>query len=310
MTNTSADDWSNYWQGRTGEQSGAALVGAGIENDADLTAFWQGVFSEASSEARVLDLACGAGSALKHAASAGIANLSGADISPGALSSLKAAVPSAAVFECSASDTGLPDASFDFVVSQFGIEYAGLEAAASEVARLLAAGGKFIAIVHMTGGGIEQEVAGRLKEGEAIRSSNFIPLAKDMFRTIGTPRSPANDAIAQKAAEAFRPAEQGLAKLAAEKGGLAAHLYQGTGQLYQRRKNYELSDILGWLDGMQGEIDAYVGRMSSMIASAASEEDVQAARSRLQEGGCEPAQPERFQLGGKDAAWVLRAVKR
>jgi len=309
MTDTKAADWSNYWRGRTAEDAGAALVGAGIEHDAELADFWRGVFGGAPASARVLDLACGAGSALKHAAAANISKLAGADISADALKALEKAVPGAVTTECSAASTPYEDGIFDFVVSQFGIEYAGLSAATKEAARLIAPGGTFTAIIHMTGGGIEQEVSGKLKEGEAIRDIQFIPLAKDMFRTIGSPRSPTNDAIAQKAAEAFRPAEQALSKLAAEQGGLAMHLYQGTGQLYQRRKNYALADIHGWLDAMGAEIDAYIGRMASMIEAASTDEEASAALAILEDAGCKTQPLETFQLGGKDAAWVMKAEK-
>ena len=146
MTNTTADDWSNYWRGRTAESSGAALVGAGVESDAELSAFWQAVFSSASSEAQVLDLACGAGSALRHAADAGIRRIAGADISSDALKALEKAVPGAITTECSAADTPFEDGMFNYVVSQFGIEYAGLLAATKEAARLLAP----VSYTHLT----------------------------------------------------------------------------------------------------------------------------------------------------------------
>lgn len=309
MSDKSAADWSNYWRGRTGEQSGAALVGAGVENDADLDRFWQSIFQGAPSEARVLDLACGAGSALRHAAAAGVTKLAGADISADALASLVKAVPGAVTTECSAADTPFEDGMFDFVVSQFGIEYAGLEASVKEAARLLAPGGQFAAIAHLTGGGIEQEVSERLEEGQSIVNSNFIPLAKDLFRTARAPRSDANVAIAQKAVQAFQPAEQTVGKLASEKGGLAAHLYSGTRQMYGKLMNYELSDVIGWLDGMHAEIDAYIGRMASMVNSAATEQEAVNAMMIMQQAGCQVAQPQKFQLGGRDAAWVLRAAK-
>ena len=304
-----ADDWSNYWRGRVGEQTGAALVGAGIEHDVELSAFWQSLFASAELSARVLDLACGAGSALKHAAAAGLADITGADISADALKSLKSAVPNARIHECSASDTKLNDASFDIIVSQFGIEYAGLPEAVTEIARLLAPGGVFAAIIHMTGGGIAQEVAGKLKTGEAINETRFIPLARDVFTTALQRRSPENDARAKQAAEAFRPAEKALAKIASESGGLAGHLYQGAQQMYGRIANFALPDILGWLDAMQAENDAHVGRMASMIEAAATEAEAETALAILQQAGCETEPLKRFELGGKDAAWVLRATK-
>ncbi len=305
----SAADWSNYWRGRTAEASGAALVGAGIEDDAELKAFWQTVFAQADPSARVLDLACGAGSALKQAEVRGLTMLAGADISADALSALEASIANVKTCECSADDTPFEGGIFDYVVSQFGIEYAGLAGAAKEVGRLLAPGGRFAALVHIKGGGIEQEVARRLHEGEAIRESNFIPLAKNVFTTAQQPRNDENMARAKQAGDAFQPAEQALSRLASENGGLAAHLYQGTRQMYERVMNYELSDIHGWLDAMQGEIDAYIGRMSGMLEAAASEDDVRTALQKLVQAGCDVQAPERFQLGGKDAAWVVKAVK-
>lgn len=67
-------DWSNYWQGRnaTDQASDEALVGVGIENDAKLSEFWQECFSELKPEYEVLDMACGAGSVLKHAKKNGL----------------------------------------------------------------------------------------------------------------------------------------------------------------------------------------------------------------------------------------------
>lgn len=309
MSNTSAADWSNYWRGRTGEQTGAALVGAGIEHDRELVAFWKDVFEGSSPDARVLDLACGAGSALKQAAAAEIEKLAGADISADALTALSAAIPNAVTTECSAADTPFEEGIFDIIVSQFGIEYAGLSAATAEVARLLAPGGKFTAIVHLSGGGIAEEVERNLEYGRSIQETNFIPLVREVFITAQNPPTDENMVIAQKASEAFIPAEQALAKIAMEKGGISMHLYSGAKQMHQRVMNYALSDILSWLDGMQAEIDAYTGRMASMIEAAATEDDVRAALQVLQAAGCDVQEPERLQLDGKDAAWVLRAVR-
>ena len=162
----------------------------------------------------------------------------------------------------------------------------------------------------MQGGGIEQEVAQRLRDGQTIVETNFIPLAREVFRTARNPRTDENMALAKQAGEAFVPAEQALSKIVAESGGLAAHLHGGARQMYERVQHYELSDVLSWLDGMQAEIDAYIGRMQSMVSAAASEADVQAAYGALMEAGCAPQPPERLQLGGADAAWVLRATKR
>ena len=80
--------------------------------------------------------------------------------------------------------------------------------------------------------------------------------------------------------------------------------------MYQKIMNYELSDILGWFDAMDGEIDAYIGRMSSMLGAAVTQEQANSALEIMQNAGCEVFPAEQLQLGGKPAAWVLWATKR
>ena len=77
-------DWANYWSGREAGQTGEALAGAGIEKHDELSAFWNAVFPAAPTGI-VLDLACGAGSAIKHAAATNSNLLIGLDISSEAI---------------------------------------------------------------------------------------------------------------------------------------------------------------------------------------------------------------------------------
>lgn len=304
-----ADDWGHYWRSRAREQTGAALVDDGNEHENDLAEFWHSIFSSADTDACVLDLACGAGAALRQAAAVGIEKLAGADISAAALASLQRAMPGAVVCECSASDTPFESAIFDIIVSQFGIEYAGLTKALPEAVRLLAPRGLLVAIIHMKGSGMVREVEKRFEEGRALLQTNFIALAKDVFETAQKPNTPENAVRAIEAAKAFEPAKLALAKLASRRGSLAEHLYTGTQTMYTRVSYYELKEIHGWLDSMDAEIKAYTGRMGSMMNAAVSEKQAMDALTLLQKLGCEPAQLGRLQLAGRDAGWVLRATK-
>ncbi|MEM1149569.1 MAG: methyltransferase domain-containing protein [Pseudomonadota bacterium] len=314
MTETKAEDWGNYWQGRAASGAGTALVGAGIESDAAIAEVWAEVFETLPPKTRVVDLACGAGTALKAAAKAGLTDLTGVDIAREAITLLQRDLPQAHGVVAPANRTGLKPASFDCVVSQFGLEYAGLVPASKEAARLLAPGGAFGAIIHMQDGAIAHECKGKLSELNAIRDSGFIPKAQKLFRALFAADAKPGQATTDKANRAvayFKPAMDALKAMPERSNphGLTAHLYDGTARLYERRAAYALQDVEGWLSGMAGEIAAYRGRMESMLASAQSEADIKSALAVFEAVSFRVDAPRPVVLkdGGSPAAWWVRA---
>ena len=308
MADTQTQDWSNYWQGRAASESGAALVGVGIETDAEIAAFWDGVLAGLPKSANILDLACGAGSVLRRAKEAGFKNLTGADISDKAIETLKTEFPAVRTVITPADKTPFEDGEFDLVASQFGFEYAGAKKTAIEIARLVGAGGRFVAISHKSGGAIEAEVKGKLEAAKAIAATGFISSARTIFEV---DFSGADDAKFAEAAKAFRPAQDSLMTIAKKEQGLAAHLYAGTQQLYENRAKYELDDILGWLDGVHAENTAFIGRMESMIKAALSKDDIAAIHQAFSDQGMKLESAEVLHLGpNKDeAGWIIRATR-
>ena len=321
MSDNNEQDWSNYWQGRA---SGEALVGVGVEHSEELATFWQGCFDGQDSDIRVLDMACGAGSVLRHADGAGYKNLSGVDISKEAISTLETAIPNAKGIVAPVDNTGLADSSYDMVVSQFGFEYAGSSdqvlAAAGEMARLVAGDGQFAALCHIEGGGIELECSGHLAHIEAVENTGFIDAAKAVFTAaFKVDSQPGQDTMAayQKTVEQLGGPRGALVawiennRAAGEIAALANHLLTGTADMFGRRKAFALSDITGWLDGMNGEINAYRGRMTSMKQAALSGVDAGNILSVFEKNGFKTAPPEKLYMGGEDipAAWILRAQR-
>lgn len=306
MAENNPENWSNYWQGRTAGESGAALVGVGVENDQDIAAFWDDALSGFEKDAPLLDLACGAGSVIRRAESSGFTDLTGADISDAAIVALKDACPTAKGVVCPANETPFKDGAFKIVASQFGFEYAGAERTASEIARLVAPGGLFVALAHKSGSAIEQEVLSKRAEAQAIKDTGFTEAAKTLFTV---DKSGGTDAEFAEANKAFRGPQGALLEIARNTGGLAAHLYQGTQQLYERRQSYDLSDMTGWLDGMAAEVDAYVGRMQSMSDAALTTEALDAVFAVLRQTGLTVLDPETLYSGPqKDPiAWIIKA---
>lgn len=307
MSDKHADDWGNYWQGRAATEAGAALVGVGVETDEDINAFWSTQLGVLPKTAKLLDLACGAGTVIRQGLELGLKNVTGVDISGDAIKTLKAAYPEAEGVVASADATGLPDASFDVVVSQFGFEYADPIKAAIEASRLLASGGRFTALAHAQNSAIEAEVVQHGTNARDILESGFIDTARSLFIVV---MKNGDDAAFAKASQEFSAPQQIVLELAKRTSGLAAHLYEGTQTLYTRRRAYALEDITGWLSGMEAEIKAYVGRMDSMRKAALSANQAEAVLSALQGQGLKPAPLKPFvSARGDTIGWALSAQK-
>ena len=93
--------------------------------------------------------------------------------------------------------------------------------------------------------------------------------------------------------------------------GLARHLAQGFQQLFQRRNSYLPEDITGWLQQMQGEIEAFIGRMQSMKNAALSVQDVEQIGAIMTTAGLVSREPHPMVLreGSDPGAWVLQAER-
>lgn len=292
--------WSQYWQGREGDTTGALT---GVESDRELQEYWARVLSDGARDAAFLDLACGAGTVLKQAAKLGYSNLTGLDISSEAVKVLQNDLPAAKTVTASASETGLPDTAYDIIVSQFGLEYAGAQAALSEAARLTAPRGRIETVMHMAGGAIEAEVQGHADHCAELLESGFIEKASALFK--GAYEN--NTAKAQALMDDVMVARDRVSALIKpNKRSLAAHLINGTAQLWEKRSAYVLQDVTGWLNSMKSEIEAYKARMDSMIAAALSQEELQRCVSHLEEQGFS-VNTAPLSLSGADAAWVLSA---
>ena len=221
-------------------------------------------------------------------------------------------MPNATGITGSAAATGLDDGDFNYVVSQFGFEYAGAVDAAKEAGRLLAPGGAFVAVAHKKGGAIARECQAKLAEANALKDTGFIGAAETVFRAAfeaEANRGPVTMAAYETAAKGLLAPRNALSTLAASQRGLASHLLSGAGQLFERRKAYALDDILSWLSGMTHEIDAYAGRMRAMTEAALDEAALSAVAAAFEAAGCAAEPGERLNLGGSPAAWIIQSSK-
>jgi SAM-dependent methyltransferase len=255
-----AKNWSAYWQ-KDGT-GGEVFVGSGGEGNAEIAAFWRALFSEPGVGANIIDIACGAGSVFQHAQQPDQFELIGTDVSIDALRLLRQRSPGTGVVLASSSALPFKDSSFDLVVSQFGVEYAGT-AAFGHALRLLKPGGRLCTLSHIRDGYIDRKNAVLQAGVRKAEELEFLAVARGLtqaaFSGVGV----------EEAVRRFQPAEREMAMfVAGNPGGFHGHLYSGFRQLFERRAHYDESDILGWLDGMVAEQSLNRLRLDEMRGAA------------------------------------------
>lgn len=313
-----ADHWDAFWRARDPDVS-QADAGA---NDPALGEFWLELFERelvGSKILRVLDVACGNGAVTRLALQASAA--SGTDIeaccidySQMAIDELRAECPLVTGVACDLRHIPFDEHTFDLVVSQFGIEYGGIEAF-DEAARLVAANGVLAAIVHMCGGAIQRECAGNLEVVTALNESELMPRARDAFAA-------GFDLVAGRISESrFRQTDRPFATAVATVkgildahgpraiGGLLANVFKDIGYMYARIPNYVPEEVFAWIDDVSAKFTSFEGRMDSMANSALDRAAIDDVGERLAAQGfaVTPTEALAFRKTGDPAAWILVA---
>jgi len=321
MNSTDAQAWQDYWE-RTRRAGVVPEIGA---RDPALRDFWLAFFTSCAladeGHTRVLDLGCGHGAVTALAESVARNNLrhfriTCLDVSDAAIDLVKAQHPEVAAVCASADDIPLPDAFFDHVVSQFGIEYAPLEAA-GEAARVLRPGGSVAFLMHLKNGAIWNECRDNRDALDGIHDSGALPA---FIRLI-------EEALALRQGlgtrDAFEQADRDLAPCVKAMegviqqhgreigGGLVFRTYADIAHMYRKMNAFEPAEVIAWADRVQAAMAAWRERMQSMLDAALDETALMAWRERLAAGGLLMDPPARLTLGdpARDGAWILRGKK-
>ncbi len=312
-----AANWDTYWHG-TGDIG--AYSSGGVNHPAIL-AFWDEFFQTVKQEyitPKIIDIASGNGAVVERAlATFGDEqpDFTCLDVSDAAITNIQSRFPHVNSIVTDARSIPLDSGSFDIASSQFGVEYAGLEAV-NEVARLLATGGRLAFLLHSQAGSIHRECVESLDAIVQLQNSQFIPYAIEMFSAgfkavRGADRAPYETA-AKKLAPAITTLEAIMKQYGQHVAGdTIARLYHDVGQIHQRIQHYEPTEILDWLNRMEGELDAYAGRMASMSESAINDESFEQIKDGLhyRDYTIERAEPLMTPDQDLPLAWMLIARK-
>ena len=299
------DDWTRYW--RSESPQGEVFVNTDGEKHPALDAFWKQELGAISRGHRLVDLATGAGSVLSALPERTDIAVFACDLSVTALARLIERFPDVETAACDAAATPYADGSMDWVVSQFGIEYAGRDAF-FEAARLLAPGGRLAALCHYRDGMIDRSHQRQLAAAKSIAETNFVGKARELINAAFTSDRGRFD----KAAERFIPVERTAADHASRQPtGVHAHLYGGFRTLYERRRQYDAKDITDWLDAMATEVATGITRLRAITSVALDAADIAAIGDGLANVGLVWQTPEPFFGSDKTlpVAWALRASR-
>lgn len=268
------ESWDTYWRGTLD----AVAYNCGGSGHPLIRSFWNDVFQSAQrtyEAPRVIDIASGTGAVIDAAISVfgdQLPAFSCLDTSPSAIRMLKERYPDATTLVADACNIPLRAGTFDIVTSQFGIEYAGPRAI-TEARRLVAPGGRLGFLLHSRDGSIYRDCSASLDAIARVRQSNFIPLAKNLFTTGFAACQGGDRTPYETAARNLAPALSHLESIMTDHGkhvagDLVMRLYDDVATVHERLQRHVPSDVLGWLDRLDTELDAFAGRMASMCSAA------------------------------------------
>jgi SAM-dependent methyltransferase len=312
-----ADSWDTYWHG-TGDIG--AYSSGGVNHPAIL-AFWEQYFQTAKqtyNTPRIIDIASGNGAVVERALDVfgdAPVDLTCLDVSEAAIKNIRDRFSQVDGIVTDARSIPLDSGSFDVATSQFGVEYAGPEAI-NEVARLLKENGQLAFLMHNQASSIHKECVESLDAIVRLKDSGFVELAIEMFKAgfeavRGADRAP-YEAAAKKLAPALGALENIMTQYGLEVAGdTICRLYNDVDQIHQRIQHYDPEEVLAWLNSINGELDAYAGRMSSMSGSAIDRDSFEQIVDDLrnQEYTIEGAEPLILPNHDLPLAWVLIARK-
>jgi ubiquinone/menaquinone biosynthesis C-methylase UbiE len=312
-----AAGWDTYWHGAGG---GAAFSRGGTSHPLVLS-FWDEFFGKVREDytrPRVVDIASGSGAVVDcaRAALGGIpAEFTCVDISESAIAALVKRLPDVTGVVADARDIPLESEAYDIATSQFGIEYAGLDAV-YEIARLPAPGGRLALLLHHRHGGIYRQCAASLDAIRMMQAEEFVPRVIETFEAGFAAYRGGSKSAYQAAATRLNPALRAVESIMRKHGrdvadGTVVRLYKDVAAVHGRLPNYEPSEVLSWLRGLQKELEAYAERMASMCDAAIDADTFEKLRDGLQHKGFVIDRADALQNAatGVPLGWALIATR-
>ena len=319
MSVSTASSWQSYWQ--QAKDKNVCELG-GTDHPA-IEQFWHRFFRDARVGAknasgcpRIIDIASGSGAVFGHLFSfvdRACCHSVCVDLSPDAVNAVVTRWPEVSGVVANGAALPLAAHSADIVTSQFGVEYAGIEAIRA-LFDIVSPRGRIALLLHHRDGAIYRECADNHSALREVRDSGFLEGAIEMFPhafdvLVGEERS-AYERTSNNLIPAFRDMERIMARYGKHvAGGVIQKLYMDVNHIHSNLPRFDRQEVDEWLKQALKELDRYMERMSSMCQAALSAQNFEALKKSLADSGFELLEAEA--LEGADQphplAWSLVA---
>lgn len=306
--------WDSYWKGVSlaGEDLG------GVRHPA-VSAFWEDLFECIDtdySRPRLLDLGTGSGALVQQAQVAvPESRITCVDRSEFAIEFVTKRFPNVAGITADAAALPCANAEFDVLVSQFGVEYAGLDAVA-DASRLVDDGGLLAFVMHHHESLIHEEYTRDLDAIGRFIASRFIEHAVEMFQAGFNARDGGDRAPYEEAGSRLKPAMKAVEAIIDQYGesvanGTVATIYATVARIHQQLARYDAGEVVAWATQMDNELVDYRERIESMLGAALRAEDFNEICQTLGSRGMRLIRSAPLRWPGEDmpVAWALVAVR-
>lgn len=287
--------WDQFWNSGRGA---CCSVHDGVDYAADFSLPWVEFFADLRDSDSVLDLCTGNGAvlrtALEQSESAGVSvRLDGVD-----LSQIETGAPDQKItIHPQTSVTELPfgDQVFDYVTSQFGIEYTPLEDACREAIRVLKQGGQGRFVMHAKEGVTTEYAERELADlDELISDIGIFPAAADAIKLMCAAERDQSNSSEQQIAEA-RVAHALFHDRLATVGETwqqrsATDAYRDSGSILQHTLNnraaFSVDVLLDKVSETEEAVALHRDRLSALVGAALSLDDCNELAQQLKALGC------------------------
>ena len=282
--------WDRYWQA---DRLASCFDVIGCNYDEALLRDWRAFFMSLEDGARLLDLCTGNGAialvaaevSATHAKSFHIEAVDSAVIDPPRYVTRETQHLRTIQFHAKTSVEALPfpDAAFDAVSSQYGIEYTDLQGALAEAARVLAHDGRIRLVLHAAEGQAVRRSNSDISECRhlALKSGLFEAAEKAIRVTWGlgsgqTAPASTDWVGVEKAVGALKTRLEAAHERS--KGAANLPMYDNVisvlADTFNKRGDFPLKTLLDQVEAMRAEVLAHLGRLEALVAAAKNEADI------------------------------------
>ena len=269
----------------------ASCVPANASTRARIAEWWQAFFDTLPDGSRILDVATGNGIVLAYASASAarrgmsfeLTGLDLADIAPTRyLSTLPPGLAQATFLGKTAAESlPFPDASFDIVVSQYGLEYADLQQALAEAGRVLRPEGRLLWLAHSA-------------DSDVVRQNRDQHRQVDLLLARGGPVE-AMERLVDRArrGRGIQPAVSALAAALREAqdfcradppAGIVQEVCQGLAEVGGRWQAYRVADLDAMMRDTRRKLVDHRARIEDLRLAILTPEREQVVRRLLEKG--------------------------